>query len=79
MSPDVCMSSAQRLYEAGLIAYMRTDSLILSEESLSNIEKYVKNEYGDKYHKKTQYNKKKAKGHRKHMKLVVLLMFKNLM
>ena len=62
MSPDVCMSSAQRLYEAGLITYMRTDSLILSEESLGNIEKYVKKEYGDKYHKKTQYNKKKAKG-----------------
>ena len=62
MSPDVCMSSAQRLYEAGLITYMRTDSLILSEESLGNIENYVKKEYGEKYHKKTQYNKKKAKG-----------------
>ena len=62
MSPDVCMSSAQRLYEAGLITYMRTDSLILSEEALGNIEKFVKSKFGDKYHKRTQYNKKKAKG-----------------
>jgi len=62
MSPDVCMSSAQRLYEAGLITYMRTDSLILSEEALGNLEKYIKDKFGDNYHKKTQYNKKKAKG-----------------
>lgn len=62
MSPTICMSSAQRLYEAGLITYMRTDSLILSEEALGNIEKYIKDKFGDKYHKRTQYNKKKAKG-----------------
>ena len=45
MSPDVCMSSAQRLYEAGLITYMRTDSLILSEEALGNLEKYIKDKF----------------------------------
>lgn len=62
MSPDECMKVAQKLYEAGLITYMRTDSLALSDDSLKALATTIKSKYGDKYHKQTLYNKKKAKG-----------------
>jgi DNA topoisomerase-1 len=61
MSPDETMSCAQKLYEAGLITYMRTDSLMLSEESLGKIGTHIQTTYGDGYHRKQQYTKK-AKG-----------------
>lgn len=61
MSPDETMSCAQKLYEAGLITYMRTDSLMLSEESLGKIGEYIKTGYGEGYHRRQQYTKK-AKG-----------------
>lgn len=44
------MMSAQRLYEAGLITYMRTDSVNLSNEALDNIKKYVLEKHNDKYY-----------------------------
>ena len=43
------MSLAQRLYEAGHITYMRTDSLNLSNEAISQIGKYVTETYGEEY------------------------------
>lgn len=43
------MDCAQRLYEAGLITYMRTDSRILSKECLNDIEKYITDVFGEKY------------------------------
>ena len=52
------MSAAQRLYEAGYITYMRTDSVCLSEEALENIQKYVVDTYGNNYHKRTEYKSK---------------------
>ena len=61
MSPDMCMSAAQKLYEAGLITYMRTDSYIIGEDALGKIGGYVKQEYGDRYYSLTKYTKK-AKG-----------------
>lgn len=61
MSPDACMAAAQKLYEAGLITYMRTDSFVLSQDSQRNIAAYVKTEYGPEYHHQQQYTKK-AKG-----------------
>jgi DNA topoisomerase-1 len=61
MSPDETMSCAQKLYEAGLITYMRTDSLMLSEESLGKIGTHIKAGYGEEYHRRQQYTKK-AKG-----------------
>lgn len=61
MSPDSTMSAAQKLYEAGLITYMRTDSLVMSDEALGKIGGYVTTQYGAEYHKRTQYTKK-AKG-----------------
>ncbi|HUA13024.1 MAG TPA: type I DNA topoisomerase [Candidatus Sulfotelmatobacter sp.] len=52
------MTLAQRLYEAGQITYMRTDSTILSELALTQAEAYIKKEYGAKYHERRQYRTK---------------------
>ncbi|MEZ9898111.1 type I DNA topoisomerase [Vibrio breoganii] len=43
------MMLAQRLYEAGYITYMRTDSTNLSSEAVENLRSYIGSEYGDKY------------------------------
>ena len=43
------MYLAQRLYEAGVITYMRTDSTNLSKEALQTVRELIKNEYGDRY------------------------------
>ena len=58
MSPDTCMKAAQKLYEQGLITYMRTDSLMLSDDAMKSLETTIKSKYGDKYYKQTRYNKK---------------------
>ncbi len=50
------MTVAQRLYEAGLITYMRTDSMNLSSIALTEIAKNIKNEYGDSYLKTRHYH-----------------------
>ena len=55
------MNMAQRLYEAGLITYMRTDSVNLSDEARKGAEKEIKAAYGDEYAKERKY-KGKAKG-----------------
>ena len=43
------MSTAQKLYEQGFITYMRTDATNLSNEAVTEIREYIKNEYGDKF------------------------------
>jgi DNA topoisomerase-1 len=45
-SPSRTMSVAQRLYEAGLITYMRTDSTSLSNVAISQIAQVVEKKYG---------------------------------
>lgn len=60
MGPDECMSAAQKLYEAGLITYMRTDSHIISADALTAIGQLVVREYGEKYYHRQQYAKKLA-------------------
>ena len=59
MSPARTMSIAQQLYEGvditgqgtvGLITYMRTDSLRLSDEALAQAKTFIKARYGDKYY-----------------------------
>ena len=66
MSPDTCMRCAQKLYETGHITYMRTDSLMLSNDALKDIEKFVISNYGDKYHKETKYFKKSKNAQEAH-------------
>ncbi|HEY7884889.1 MAG TPA: type I DNA topoisomerase, partial [Cellvibrionaceae bacterium] len=43
------MMMAQRLYEAGYITYMRTDSTNLSQEAVQNCRAYIESEYGQRY------------------------------
>jgi DNA topoisomerase-1 len=60
------MSVAQKLYEAGMITYMRTDSVNLSETALNAIEDVVKQEYGDKYHKQRRFKGKSSNAQEAH-------------
>ncbi|MBY6189199.1 type I DNA topoisomerase [Microbulbifer agarilyticus] len=43
------MMMAQRLYEAGYITYMRTDSTNLSKEAVASAREFIGENYGDKY------------------------------
>ena len=43
------MMIAQKLYEAGYITYMRTDSLNLSSLAIGTISKLIKSEHGEQY------------------------------
>jgi len=52
------MMIAQKLYEAGLITYMRTDSLNLSALALNAAKQEIENEFGAKYVKIRQYQTK---------------------
>ena len=55
------MTMAQRLYEAGLITYMRTDSVNLSTEAQNAAKTEIDSAYGSEYSKSRQY-KGKSKG-----------------
>ncbi len=59
MTPKRTMSIAQQLYEGvdvpgegtiGLITYMRTDSLRLSNEALASAASFIKSRYGEQYY-----------------------------
>tara|TARA_B100000902_G_scaffold398775_1_gene466835 strand:+ start:6542 stop:8866 length:2325 start_codon:yes stop_codon:yes gene_type:complete len=52
------MMVAQKLYEQGLITYMRTDSVNLSEDSLVALEKEITQTYGKEYAQRRIYTKK---------------------
>ncbi len=48
-SPSRTMGIAQKLYEQGLITYMRTDSVTISKEVLPSILSQVEKEFGKEY------------------------------
>ena len=52
------MSTAQRLYEAGHITYMRTDSVNLSDEALESSKNVIETNYGENYFKRRVYKTK---------------------
>ncbi|MBT5614638.1 MAG: type I DNA topoisomerase, partial [Flavobacteriales bacterium] len=52
------MMVAQKLYEAGKITYMRTDSVNLSNDALDAAEKAISSIYGDEYAKRRAYTGK---------------------
>lgn len=52
------MTMAQRLYEAGLITYMRTDSVNLSDEARNGAKAEIESAYGSKYSKTRNFTGK---------------------
>ncbi len=61
MSVSQTMSVAQHLYEQGLITYMRTDSVNLSQQALAQCKEEITKLYGEKYSRWHNY-KTKTKG-----------------
>lgn len=49
MSSRLTMRAAQTLYENGFITYMRTDSIILSNEGIAAARNAISSEFGDQY------------------------------
>ncbi len=49
MGARACMSTAQRLYEAGHITYMRTDGIDMAPEAVDEARGAIKDRYGDPY------------------------------
>lgn len=60
-TPSRTMRAAQKLYEAGHITYMRTDSTSMAKEALGSIAGVVEKEYGKDYLQVRNY-KTKSKG-----------------
>ena len=54
------MLVAQRLYESGMITYMRTDSVNLSETAIQEAKNAIETNYGSEYSKPTKYTSKSA-------------------
>jgi len=61
MSVSQTMQVAQKLYEEGLITYMRTDSVNISTIAINNIKKYICETFGEQYSRPRNY-KTKTKG-----------------
>ena len=60
------MQVAQKLYESGLITYMRTDSVNLSETALNAAANEIISAYGEKYHQQRIYKTKNASAQEAH-------------
>ena len=61
MSVNQTMSIAQKLYEAGLITYMRTDSTNLSSLAINTAKQQIVNSFGEEYSHPRNY-KTRTKG-----------------
>lgn len=55
LSPQNTMRIAQELYEAGLITYMRTDSVNLSDTAIAAAGKAITESFGEAYHQSRQF------------------------
>ncbi|MGV3602093.1 MAG: type I DNA topoisomerase, partial [Dyadobacter fermentans] len=60
------MTVAQRLYEAGKISYMRTDSTNLSEEALDKSKQQITKEYGVDYYNRRIFKTKSESAQEAH-------------
>jgi DNA topoisomerase-1 len=65
-SPSRTMGAAQKLYEAGHITYMRTDSTTLSSQAQKDIIALVTKEYGKEYVSPRQYKTKSKSAQEAH-------------
>lgn len=60
------MTLAQKLYEAGRITYMRTDSTNLSEQARRQAKDTITNTFGSEYHKERNFKSKSANAQEAH-------------
>jgi DNA topoisomerase-1 len=60
------MLLAQRLYEAGKITYMRTDSVNLSDFALDAAEQTIKHDFGEQYFERRQFKTKSKSAQEAH-------------
>jgi len=60
------MSVAQKLYEAGLITYMRTDSVNLSQEAINGAKAEIISSYGEKFSKSRAFTNKNKSAQEAH-------------
>jgi DNA topoisomerase-1 len=65
-SPSRTMRAAQKLYEAGHITYMRTDSVNLSKDAVSAMLKVVEKEFGKEYAQRNTYKTKSKNAQEAH-------------
>ena len=65
-SPSRTMQLAQKLYEAGHITYMRTDSTNLSKDSQAQFLKFIQKEYGSEYAEAHTYKTKSKNAQEAH-------------
>lgn len=65
-SPSKTMMLAQKLYEAGHITYMRTDSTNLSTQAVLEIQKYITKEFGASYIQNRVFGKKSKNAQEAH-------------
>ena len=62
INPKQTMRIAQKLYEAGKITYMRSDSTFMSEEAQHNAKQQIKELYGEEYvNNQTKQNQENTK------------------
>lgn len=60
------MVVAQKLYEAGKITYMRTDSMNLSEVALADAKEFIIKSFGEDYYKRRTYKTNSANAQEAH-------------
>mgnify|MGYP006269386751 CR=1 FL=1 len=65
-SPSRTMGAAQKLYEAGHITYMRTDSPALSKDAQTQILNYVRKQYGETFTALRTFKSKSASAQEAH-------------
>ena len=65
-SPSRTMMIAQKLYEAGHITYMRTDSTTLSATAIAEAKRVIESEYGAKYAETRQFKTKSKNAQEAH-------------
>ncbi|MDQ1299947.1 MAG: topoisomerase [Patescibacteria group bacterium] len=66
LSPSRTMRAAQKLYEAGHITYMRTDSVNLSKDAISVLVQTVEKEFGKDYAERHEYKTKSKNAQEAH-------------
>lgn len=65
-TPSRTMAIAQKLYEAGHITYMRTDSTNMGDQAIAQIASIVKKSYGESYFQARKYTTKSKNAQEAH-------------